>query len=50
MALIAGIGLAGGALIVAGVALIHPPAALIVAGILLLAYAWLALDAKAGSQ
>lgn len=35
----------GCVLLVAGVALIYPPVALVVAGILLLAYAWLALDA-----
>lgn len=35
----------GMALVVGGVALVYPPAALVVAGIFLLAVSWLALDA-----
>ena len=35
----------GFVLLIAGVALIYLPAALVVAGVLLLAFAWLALDA-----
>jgi hypothetical protein len=40
-------GIIGVALLVAGVALIHIPAALVVAGVILLVLAWLALDAEA---
>lgn len=40
-------GLLGFALLVAGVALIYPPAAFIVAGVSLLAWAWLADRAAA---
>lgn len=42
---VAGIGLVGFGLLVLGTALIYPPAALVVAGIGLLALAWLALSA-----
>lgn len=41
---------AGAVLIVAGTALVYPPAALVVAGVLLLAFAWLALDALGASR
>ncbi len=38
-------GLIGCALLVAGIALIYPPAALVAAGIILLIGSWLVLDA-----
>ena len=43
--LIAAIALAGTVLIVVGIALVNIPAALVVAGVLMLVFAWLALDA-----
>ena len=43
-------GALGFVLITLGIALIHPPAAMVVAGAMLLAFAWLALDALGAKQ
>ena len=45
-----GAGLMGFVLIVSGIALVHLPAAMVVAGALLLVLAWLALDALGAKQ